>query len=252
MNVLRSEWTKFRSVRSTWIMALTTILAGAALSVLGVSDDLGMSPSDLPEDWDPTATSLKGFLFAQLIIGMLGALSITSEYGTGMIGTTLSFVPSRLRLLTAKMLVVGAIAFGAGLATTLVSFTVVQLTLGGAGLPAATFSDPGVARALFGAPLYLTLVALIGLTVGMLTRSTSGSLAVLIGVTLLTPAVAPALPGAIGDWFARYWPVTAGQAIYKVAVADAMVGPWLGLGILAAATAVTSIVGFVTFRIRDS
>jgi ABC-2 type transport system permease protein len=251
MNVLCSEWTKLRSIRSTWIMASSTIIAGAALSALGVSDDLGMSPSDLPDDWDPTATGLKGFLFAQLIIGMLGALSVTSEYGTGMIGTTLSFVPSRLRLLIAKMLVVAAIALCTSLGTTFVSFTVVHLMLSGAGLPAAAFTDPGVARALFGAPLYLTLVALIGLAIGVLTRSTSGSLAVMIGVTLLTPAIAPGLPGVIGDWFARYWPITAGQAIYRVAVADTMVGPWLGLGILAAATALTSIVGYVTFRIRD-
>ncbi|MFC5745739.1 hypothetical protein [Actinomadura rugatobispora] len=77
MGVLRSEWTKLRSVRSTWIAAVSTIAAGAALSVLGASDLLGTSPSDLPGDWDPTAAGLKGFLFAQLVIGMLGALSVT-------------------------------------------------------------------------------------------------------------------------------------------------------------------------------
>lgn len=232
-------------------MALSTVFAGTALSALGVSDDLSISPSNLPDDWDPTAASLKGLLFAQLLIGMLGALSITPEYGTGMIGTTLSLVPHRSRLLNAKMLVVTAIALGTGLATTLVSFTVVQFMIGGAGLPSADLTDRGVVRALLGAPLYLALVAIIGLAIGALTRSTSGSLAAIIGVTLLTPAVAPALPGAIGDLFARYWPITAGQAVYTVAVSENTIAPWLGLAILAAATAIAIIASHVVFHLRD-
>lgn len=232
-------------------MALSTVFAGTALSALGVSDDLGISPSNLPDDWDPTAASLKGLLFAQLIVGMLGALSITAEYGTGMIGTTLSLVPHRSRLLNAKTLVVTAIALGTGLATTLASFSVVRFMIGSAGLPSADLADPSVVRALIGAPLYLALVAIVGLAIGVLTRSTSGSLAAIIGVTLLMPAIAPALPGAIGDFFARHWPITAGQVVYRVAVSENMIAPWAGLAILAAATAIAIIASHVVFRIRD-
>jgi ABC-2 type transport system permease protein len=251
MNLLRSEWTKLRSVRSTWIAALSTVAAGVALSVLGASDLLATAQSGLPEGWDPTAASLKGFLFAQLVIGMLGALAATAEYGTGMIGTSLTTTPSRSRLLAAKTTVVAAVALATGLATTLLSFTAVQLLLGGAGLPAAGIGDPGVAGALVAATLYLTLVALIGLAVGTLTRSSTGSLAVLVGVLLLVPAIAPALPGALGDAFARYWPITAGQAAYTVVPVDGALAPGLGSGLLTVAAVAAVLAAHVALRTRD-
>lgn len=250
MNLLRSEWTKLRSVRSTWIAALSTVAAGVALSVLGASDLLATAQSGLPEGWDPTAASLKGFLFAQLVIGMLGALAVTAEYGTGMIGTSLTTTPSRSRLLAAKTTVVAAVALATGLATTLLSFTAVQLLLG-AGLPAAGIGDPGVAGALVAATLYLTLVALIGLAVGTLTRSSTGSLAVLVGVLLLVPAIAPALPGALGDTFARYWPITAGQTAYTVVPVDGALAPGLGSGLLTVAAVAAVLAAHVALRTRD-
>ncbi|MGW2512304.1 ABC transporter permease [Streptomyces scopuliridis] len=251
MNVLRSEWTKLRSVRSTWIAALSTVSAGSALSLLGASDALGTSPSDLPDGWDPTATALKGFLFAQLLIGMLGALAVTSEYATGTIGTSLAVVPSRSRLLAAKTAVVAAVALVTGLVTTLVSFTAVQEMFAGAGLPTAGIGDPGVAGALVSGTLYLALVALIGVAVGVLTRSTASSLAVLVGVTLLVPAIAPSLPGAVGDWFARYWPISAGQAAYTVVPVDGAVAPGLGLAVLALSAVGVGIAGHTALRVRD-
>ncbi|MTD53256.1 ABC transporter permease [Amycolatopsis pithecellobii] len=250
-NTIRSEWTKLRSVRSTWILALTAIVAGVGLSVLGMSDLLSTPASQVPPDWDPTAGSLKGFLFAQLVIGMLGAFSITPEYASGMIGGSLAMVPSRSRLLVAKTLVVGAIALVVSLFTTLISFTVVQLSVKGAGLPAAGLGDPGVLGALVGATLYLTFVALIGVAVGVLTRSSTSSLAVLVGALLLVPALAPGLPGAIGDAFGRYWPITAGQAAYTVVPVGGMVSPGSGLFILLVATVVVTVVSHSAFRTRD-
>ena len=251
MNVLRSEWTKLRSVRSTWLTALSAVVSSAALGILGVSEVLGGTPSDLPTPWDPTATSLKGFLFAQLLVGMLGALSITPEYDTAMIGTSLSAVPSRARLLRAKALVVTAVGLATGAATTLLSFTVVQVALRGAGLPAAGPGDPGVAGALVGGTLYLTLVTLAGMAVGVLTRSTTTSLAVLVGALLLVPALGPGLPGALGDWFAGYWPVTAGQAAYTVVPVDGALTPSTGLAVLVLAVDAVVVAAYAALRVRD-
>ncbi|MEV6635743.1 ABC transporter permease [Actinoplanes sp. NPDC051470] len=251
MNLIRSEWTKLRTVRSTWIAALSAVAAGVALSVLGATDLLSASPSDLPAGWDPTSASLKGFLFAQLIIGMLGALSVTPEFGTGMVGTSMVFVPSRSRLLAAKAAVVAAIGLTVGLVTTLLSFTVVQLMLKSAGLPAAGLADPGVAGALVGAALYLTLITLIGLAVGALARSATTSLAVLVGALLLVPALGPSLPGVLGDLFGRLWPITAGQSAYTVVPVDGMVAPVTGLIILTLAAVGVSVAGHAVFRLRD-
>ncbi|MFI5914749.1 ABC transporter permease [Dactylosporangium sp. NPDC051541] len=251
MNVLRSEWTKLRSVRSTWIAALSAVVTAVALGALGVSDVLTGSPSDLPAGWDPTAASLKGLLLAQLIVGMLGALSITPEFGTGLIGASLVVVPGRSRLLAAKAVVVAAVAFATGLVATLTSFTVVRLLLRGAGQPAAGPGDPGVVRALAGAVLYLTCIALLGLAVGALVRSSTTSLAVLVGALLLAPALMPALPGALGGRLAQYWPITAGQAAYAVVDRPGAVAAPLGLAILAAATALTGVAGRLVLRRRD-
>ncbi|HEX6342342.1 ABC transporter permease [Umezawaea sp.] len=251
MSLLRSEWTKLRSVRSTWTAAASTVASGVALSVLGISDLLGAASSSVPPDWDPTAGSLKGFLFAQLVIGMLGAFAITPEYGSGTIGGSVAVVPARSRLLAAKTAVVAAIALVTGLLTTLISFTVVQLVLHGAGLPAAGLGDRGVLGALVGATLYLTLVALIGVAVGVLTRSSTSSLAVLVGALLLVPALGPGLPGGLGDAFARFWPITAGQASYVVVPVDGVVSPALGLFVLAVATAAVTVAGHIAFRARD-
>ncbi|UVS78660.1 ABC transporter permease [Actinokineospora sp. UTMC 2448] len=247
MRTIRSEWTKLRGLRSTWITAASTVGSGAALGVLGAADLTAP-----PEDWDPTAASLKGFLFAQLVIGMLGALSVTPEYATGTIGTSLAAVPARSRLLAAKAAVVAAIAVATGLATTLVSFAAVQLMLDGAGLPPATLADPGVPRALVGGTLYLAIIALIGVAVGALTRSTTSSLAVLVGALLLVPALAPGLPAPLGDWLARHWPITAGQAVYTVVPTDGALTPWLGLAILAAAAAAISTASHAALHTRDA
>ncbi|GHF70616.1 ABC transporter permease [Amycolatopsis bartoniae] len=250
-NTIRSEWTKLRSVRSTWILVASAVFSGVALSVLGMSDLLGVPASQVPPGWDPTAGSLKGFLFAQLVIGMLGAFSVTPEYASGLIGSSLAVVPARSRLLVAKTLVVAAIAFVTSLLTTVISFTVVQVSVKGAGLPAAGLGQPGVFGALVGATLYLTFVALIGVAVGVLTRSSTGSLAVLVGALLLVPALAPGLPGAVGDAFGRYWPITAGQAAYTVVPVEGAVSPGSGLVILLVAAVVVTVVGHAAFRARD-
>lgn len=252
MSILSSEWTKLSSVRSTWLLVLSAMLASVLLGLLGVSDLIGAQPADLPDDWDPTAASLKRLLFAQLLVGMLGALSITSEYDTGMIATSLSIVPSRPRLLIAKAAVVSAIGLGTGIATALIGFTAVQMVLGDADIPIARIGAPGVAWALAGAAIYLTLVAVIGLSVGVLGRSTAGSLAALVGITLLMPAIAPSIPGATGDWFARYWPITAGQKAYTVMPLANEVTPSLGLAILTAATLALGIASIAAFVLRDA
>jgi ABC-2 type transport system permease protein len=251
MSLISSEWTKLRTVRSTWIAAMSAVAAGVALSVLGATDLLSAQASELPAGWDPTATSLKGFLFAQLIIAMLGALSVTPEFSTGMVGTSMVFVPSRSRLLAAKAVVVTAIALAAGLVTTVLSFTVVQLMLKSAGLPAAGLGDAGVAGALVGATLYLTLIALVGVAVGALARSSTTSLAVLVGGLLLVPALGPSLPGVLGDLFGRFWPITAGQSAYTVVPVDGTVAPATGLMLLALAAVVVSLASHVAFRRRD-
>jgi len=251
MNILLSEWTKLRSVRITWILVLSTIASSVALGLLGVSDLLMSTDMVLPRRWDPTATAMKGFLFAQLIIGMMGALSVSAEFENGTIASSLVSVPSRRHFFAAKIIAVAALAAITACATTLLSFFVVQAGLSNAGVPVADLSAAGVQMALGGAVLYLVLVALIGVAVGMLTRSGTMSLSVLVAALLLIPAVGPGLPGALGQWFGAFWPITAGQSAYSVVPVEGSIDPLVGLAILAATAMGLCATAYGALQYRD-
>lgn len=250
MNLLASEWIKARSIRSTWLTAIAGVFATVAIGLLGIAGLLESWHTELPEGWDPTAISLKGILVGQLLFGMLGAAAVTSEYATGMISTSLSVVPQRSRLLAAKAAVTAAVAAVASILAVTASFLAGQAIIRAAGLPAAPLDDPAVTRALLCAALYLTLTALLGLAFGIFTRSSSGALSIIVAIALLAPALLPALPGAVGETVARFWPTTAGQAGYTVVATDG-VPPLVGIGVLTLFTLYVSIASHLVLRARD-
>lgn len=252
MNVVRSEWTKLRSVRGTWTLVVVALLASVAVGLLGVTSQLGGWQSALPHDFDPTVESLKGLLVGQLLVGTLGASVMASEYGHGTIVTTLAVVPDRTRLIAAKALLTAAIAAVAAVAITASCFLLGQAAIAAAGLPGASLTDPAVLRALGGAVVYLTAVALLGLAIATLTRSASTALGVLVTLALLGPALTPALPGAVGDAIAEFWPLAAGQAGYAVVRTAEHVAPGVGVAVLVAFTAVIGAVATAAMRWRDA
>jgi ABC-type transport system involved in multi-copper enzyme maturation permease subunit len=227
-------------------------VASIGISVLALTGQIQTWTEQLPDGWDPTQESLKGLLVGQLLIGMLGALSITAEYTTGSIATTLAIVPRRPTLLGAKAMSVSVVTVATSIVTVAGSFFASQAVIGASGLAAADISEPDVERALIGAVLYLTLIGLIGLAFGTLTRSSAGALGTVVALTLLAPALTPALPGAVGAAIAQYWPTTAGQAVYAVVGSSASLPPWLGLGVMALFTLYLTIASHVVFRTRDA
>ncbi len=251
MNLLAAEWIKARSIPSTWMTVVATVLATVAISMLGISGLLNSWLATLPEPWDPTAVSLKGILVGQLLIGMLGASMITSEYATGTIIPSLANAPRRSALLGAKAGVTALTALTTSTIAVLASFAAGQAAIGAAGLPAASLVDPGVLRALLCAVAYLTLTALLGLGFGAITRSSSGALTLIVTIALLAPALTPALPGAVGQAIATYWPTTAGQAAYTV-VQTGTVAPLVGLAVMTLFTAYLTIASHLVLRGRDA
>ncbi|MDM8084027.1 ABC transporter permease [Cellulomonas cellasea] len=251
MSRLASEWIRARSVRGTWLLMGATMLTTVAVSLLGISGLHGGWLEELPDPWDPTAMSLKGILVGQLLIGMLGAGTITSEYATGMIATSLSISPQRSKLLAAKAGIASALALATALVTVGLSFVAGQGVIGAAGLPAASLGDPGVLRALLAAVAYLTLTALLGLAFGVITRSSSGALALIVVIALLAPALTPGLPGPLGESLGDYWPTTAGQAAYSVADTGGA-PPMVGIGVMAVFTVWLTVASHITLRRRDA
>ncbi|MCA2214178.1 ABC transporter permease [Jidongwangia harbinensis] len=253
IGVLRSEWTKFRSVRSTPLTAALTVVLAGGLGML-ISRGLGMAYLDAtPAEqalFDPTQSSLSAcFALAQLAVGALGVISVSSEYGTGMIRTSLTAVPRRGVVLAAKAGVVGLVALAAGSIAVLAGFLLGQPVLRSTGAPSASIGDPHVLRALAGGALWMAAVGLLGVALGILLRATAGAFAVLVAVTLVIPLLADMLP----PWFGKWWPPSAGREIFQtVPNPEDMLPPWAGLGLMYAAVAAVFAVAFVVFRTRDA
>ena len=256
--VLRSEWVKLRSVRSSTmslVAAAGTMLFIGAVSAAfagGLLVDPDGEGGGSPGAEDPTSVALAGVLLAPLIIGILGVMSMTSEYSTGTIRTTFTVVPKRLSVLWSKAAVLTAVTLPAMAVATLATFGVGQALLG-AGTSAATagLGDPGVLRALLGTAAYLTAVALIGLAFGALLRATSAALSALFALVFLLPGLGGfLLPSSVGDDVLPYLPSNAATAFTSVASGPDMLGPGTGAVVLAAWVVVPLLAAAVALQRR--
>lgn len=204
-DVLAAEWIKLRSVRSTYWNVLVTVALTVAVAFLTsrnvVAHWSGLTRAD-QRDFDPVAVVLTGLLVTQVGFGLVGVLAIGSEYATGQIRTTFMAVPRRPRVLAAKTIVSGAVAFAAGEVAALGAFAGTRPILAGRHLDVG-FTDPGVPRALLASGVFLGLVALIGLGLGAAIRHTAGAVATLFGLFFIAPYAIQALPA---PWDARVEP----------------------------------------------
>ncbi|MFJ4906114.1 ABC transporter permease [Streptomyces sp. NPDC093249] len=253
--VLRSEWTKIRTVSSTvWTLAsalVVTVAMGAGLSALVNStfDQLGEAER---LTFDPTVVSFSGMVLGQLAMVVFGVLVVGSEYSSGMIRTSLAAVPQRTTFLLSKVAVAGGLALLVGLATSFLAFFLGQALLGG---HRASIGDDNVLRAVFGAGLYLALIALFSMGVTAMLRSSMLSLGILVPFLLLISNILTAVPKA--KEVARFFPDQAGKKIMQV-VPDAMnsqgtpYGPWGGLGIMVLWVVAALLGGCLVLRRRDA
>jgi len=172
--VVVSEWTKFRSVRSTVYTLLAAVVFMVGLGALFSAITAGQ-PGGLEPGQSAVSTSLSGTIFAQLAIGVLGVLLISGEYSTGMIRSSLTVVPRRLPMLWGKLAVFTGVVFLTMLIASLAAFFVGQLLFSGQHLD-ASLSDPGVLRSVVGSALYLTVAGVTALASGALLRNTAAAI----------------------------------------------------------------------------
>ena len=183
LRVLRSEWTKLRSLPSTaWslLTAVALIVGFGALYAMVRVTRPPRQPADLAS-FDPTAISLTGVHLAQLAIGVLGVLLVTGEYATGMVRTSFAAVPRRLPVLWGKAITFALTTLTLCVPASFAAFLVGQSILSSERL-GTTLDHPGTARAVLGSALYLAAVGLLGLGLGALLRNTAGAVASLFGV----------------------------------------------------------------------
>lgn len=253
LRVLRSEWSKLWSVRSTWI---TLALAVVVLVVIGTLASAAYRPDTAggngpPLGDSPVGLALTGTTFAALAVGVLGVLVSAGEYSTGMIRSTLAAVPKRLPVLWSKSLVYGVVATAVTAAGALAAFLLGGLTLRDTDI-ALTLQDDGVLRALLGAGLYLGLVGVWGVALGALLRATPGGIAVLVSVLLLVPGLASLLPDSVADAVTPYLPSKAGEALTSMEGSADLLTPGGGLAALVGCAVVTLAVAGVRLTRTDA
>lgn len=245
--VVRSEWTKLWSLRSTRWSLLVSVVAMAGLGILVSAVQMAhwnqMSFDDRAS-FDPVDVSLGGWHVAQLAIGVLGVLLITGEYSTGQIRSTFAAVPRRLPVLWAKAGVYAAITFVLMVAASFTAFLVSQPILRRHHVD-TTLSSPHVLRAVIGAALFLTVTGLLGVSLGALVRNTAGGIATFAGLMFVLPGITAILPHSWGDSIDPYLPLSAGTDILTIHHDPSALSAWPGfllfLGYALAALALSAL-----------
>ena len=254
--VLRSEWIKFRSLRSTWFSLLAAFVIVDGLGTLFAALHAHRMTSGNQRfvifGFDATQVSLRGVFLAQLAVGVLGVLTITGEYSTGMIRASLAAVPRRYPVLLAKAIVFAVPVFVVSLAATFTGFLLGQWAQASTHHQ-ASLSTPGAERAIVGSAAYLTLIGVIGIGLGFIVRSTAGAIATLFGIVLVAPLLAQALPTPYDADVSKYLPLNFGQRIIQTLDPEPnRLGPWVGIGVLAGYTVVLLAVGAAMLANRDA
>ena len=255
--LLRAEWTKLRSVRSTlWSLLLLVVLVPGFTVLLTWLTISQWSKTDASARAqiiaDPTSTILgAGFQLGQLTICVLGVMVIASEYSTGMIRASLLAVPKRTPMLAAKAVVFAAVVFVFGEIVAFPSFFIGAAVLHSHA--PVSISDPGVLRAVIGAGLYLTVLGLFALAFAAIVRHTAGAITGVIGFILVLAPLTQLLPGRVGKHIHAYMPSEAGHLIGQAHQAkNDLLTPWQGFGVFCLWTAVLLAVATYLLNRRDA
>ncbi|MEU1303996.1 ABC transporter permease [Streptomyces shenzhenensis] len=251
--VIRSEWTKIRSVASTvWALSLAvvvTIALGMLISALSRSQFDDMSAQDRLS-FDPTYVSFAGMTLGQLAMIVFGVLVVSNEYSTSMIRVSLAAVPRRGTFLFSKIAVAAGLALVVGLVTSFVAFFLGQAMLGS---HRTQLGDPGVLRAVVGGGLYMTLIAVFSMGVAAMLRSPMLSLGILMPFFFLISGILGSVDAT--KKIGRYLPDQAGSRIMQVVPQvddDTPYGPWGGLGIMVLWALAAVIGGYILLKKRDA
>jgi ABC-2 type transport system permease protein len=250
---LRSELTKIRSVRSTCWALVATVLVTVLIGALVCAFVLGASSGPRSSYYDPTYLSLTGLIIGQLVIAVLGALTVTSEYATGMIRASLTAQPRRGVLFAAKVTAFTLVSLAAGLVAAFTSFLLGQAILSRRDLGAA-LGQPHVLRAVVGAALFLCVSGLLAFGLGALLRDTAGAVGAATAVLFVSAAMSSFLPDSWQESAGKWIPFNAGSQVWSTVSDPAahMLSPWAGFAVFTGYAAIAVAAGLAAFLRRDA
>lgn len=256
-DLLRAEWTKLRSLRSTVWSLLAAV--GLALGITALATSVytnGYDELDAADraqmNADPIGLILQPAAgYGGIAVCVLGVMVIASEYSTGMIRATLLAVPRRTPVLAAKAAVFGAVVLIVGELTAFAAFLIGRTIV--APRVQVTLDDPAVLRAVAGFGLYLCVLGLVALAIGALIRHVAGAIATTLGVIVALPTLVSFLPGSAGEHIAAYLPSQAGSQLLSSG-SWPTVGPsgWGGFGVMCAEAAVLLLAAWYLLKRRDA
>jgi ABC-2 type transport system permease protein len=255
LHVLRSEWTKLWSLRSTRWSLLASFVAMAGLGPLVAAVQMGRWSQLSFHDrvtYDSINTAVSGYNLAQLAIGVLGVLVISGEYSTGMIRSSMMAVPARLPVLWAKILVYAVVTFALMLVASLISFFAVQAIVSQHHVQHA-IGDAGALRTVIGASLYMTGLAVLCVGLGALLRNTAGGIATFVGLLFVLPGISAVLPASLDHSISKYLPLGAGTTVATHSFDNPYhLGVWGGFGLFCGYAAIAVAAGALSLLRRDA
>jgi len=254
---VHAEWIKLRTAPGTgWLLAAVIAVTAA----LGTAADAAARCTVGGCQLDPAKTSLTGIYLGQAIVVVLAVTALSGEYGTGMIRVTFAAMPGRAVVLAAKAAVIAALVLAAGTVAVLGSVLAGRLILPGHGFTARhgylllSLAEGPVLRASIGSVLYLGLIALLSLGIAAAVRDTAAAIGIVLGLLYVAPVITAVLGrSAAARHLQQLAPMTAGLAIQATTSLRSLpIGPWAGLGVLAAWAAAAMLAGSLLLHLHDA
>ncbi|WP_018681362.1 ABC transporter permease [Actinokineospora enzanensis] len=254
-DTVAAEWTKLRSVRTTWTVAIAAMVVSVGLSVLFclvTAQDYANLPAEQRLDFDAAGTSLVGLNLGLVLVAILGVLAVSTEYTTDMMRLTLAITPRRGRVLLSKALVVGLFAFVLGAVFAVAAFSIGQALLGtNPDIHALALGDPGVLRGMFGWGAEMAAFALIAFSGAVITRSSVGSVVLTIALIFAPAIVGAFLPAWVRTDILTYFPASAAEQLSAAHAPDGP-GPVIGGTVLLGWVALALVLARTRLIGRDS
>ncbi len=249
LDLVASEWTKFRSVRSSFWSLLVAVVTPIAVSAV-VAVAFAHAPASGGSRPDPLLPEVVSLEYAVIAVSVMGVLAFSAEYSTGLIRTTFTAAPRRRAVLAAKAVVLGTVTLGAGELVAFSSFFLVQAVLAGHH-QGVSLSRPGVPGAVLAAGILLCVCTMLGLALGSIIRHTAGGIAATIAVILL-PGILGLLPPPWSGRLGRFTLLEAARQVTALHPAANLFAPGLSLLVLLGWPAAALAVAAVLITRRDT
>ncbi|MFJ3034344.1 ABC transporter permease [Curtobacterium pusillum] len=259
--LLRSEWIKLRSIRSTvWCYAILVVVTIALATALGSALAPGGPVTQDGANGTVVTINTASVSLTALVVAVLGVLIITGEYGTGQVRSTFTADPRRTGVILAKAAVLAVTTFVVSAVSIWIGVAISAALQAGKGVR-ADLADPSVFMPILGASVYVTLLALLAYGIGLLVRSSAGGIAITLGILLVLPIVLSLFASVLqAQWLMdvfRFLPDQAGTQLYAYSAGDAVqqdgvvLNGWGGFAVLAAEVVVVGALALTVARRRD-